>query len=263
MREFVKVLPLGLLLPLVIGAGSVKPDELISNYAIWAHWLGFSHVPGWISNPAADNRIILGSFGAAIIYAFVIWTIPVIKENRAHPGSDKLKNHFLLVVFLFSSAALVTAIWRFVPPPPIKIALPPAPQTSPPPPPPWVSNEEIERAKKAGRLLIPFSPEELSLMNYYKGPDGTQAYVGKWIKIHNKFDSVQRFVETDKREYLVVRIQELRLTIFVFDSKKWADRILTLRPGAMIDGLCQLTAYDGKPYEITSVKVAGMSCEPD
>jgi hypothetical protein len=29
----------------------------------------------------------------------------------------------------------------------------------------------------------------------------------------------------------------------------------------MIDGLCQLTPYDGKPYEIITTKVSGMNCE--
>jgi hypothetical protein len=146
-------------------------------------------------------------------------------------------------------------------PPPTQPPPKPTPTPAPIPKEQWVSDEEFRAAKKAGKLLIPFSPEELSLMNYNKGKDSTQAYVGQWIKIHNKFDSVQRFVETDKREYLVVRIEELRLAFFVFDNKKWADRILTLRPGAMIDGFCQLTAYDGKPYEIITIKVSGMNCE--
>jgi hypothetical protein len=84
---------------------------------------------------------------------------------------------------------------------------------------PWVSAEDFQVAKRAGKFLIPFSPEEISMMNYMKGPDGTQAYVGQWIKIHNKFDSLQRFVEKDKKEYLVVKVQELRLAFFVFESK--------------------------------------------
>jgi hypothetical protein len=124
MRELVKALPLGLLLPLVVGAASVKPDDAVSNFSAWATRFGITHVPDWVSSPAADNRIIFGAFGVAAIYAFLIWTVPIIREHRSNPGSDKLKNHLLLIVFLFSSAALVVSIWRLVPPPPSRSSAP-------------------------------------------------------------------------------------------------------------------------------------------
>jgi hypothetical protein len=123
MRGFVKALPFGFLLPLVIGAASVKPDDAVSNIAGWAYRFGIAYVPAWVSNPAADNRILIGAFGVAFIYAFLIWTLPIIKENKACPGTDKLKNHLMLLLFLFSSAAFVVVIWRVVPSPPATAAL--------------------------------------------------------------------------------------------------------------------------------------------
>ena len=49
MRDFIKVLPLGLLLPLVIGAASVKPDDAISNISDWAHRFGFEGAAKWLA----------------------------------------------------------------------------------------------------------------------------------------------------------------------------------------------------------------------
>jgi hypothetical protein len=72
MREFVKVLPLGLLLPSVIGAASVKQDDAISNISDWAHRFGFDGAAKWLADPAADNRVIAGSLGVAAIYAFMV-----------------------------------------------------------------------------------------------------------------------------------------------------------------------------------------------
>jgi hypothetical protein len=115
MREFVKVLPLGLLLPLVIGAASVKPDDAISNISDWAHRLGFEGAAHWLANPAADNRIIAGSLGVAAIYAFMVWTVPAIRERRANPQSERLGIHLWTMLFYFMCTALVVGVWRFVP----------------------------------------------------------------------------------------------------------------------------------------------------
>jgi hypothetical protein len=267
MRDFIKALPLGLLLPLVIGAASVKPDDAISNIADWAHRLGFSRVPAWVSNPAADNRIILGSFGIAVVYAFLIWTVPVIKESRANPGSDRLKNHLLLMAFLFASAALVAAIWRFVPAQlqPAKIA-PPIVAPSPPAPPkpvePWVGEEEFQNAKKIGRLLLPFTPEELGAANYSQGSVGTDAYVGKWVKIKHPFMSVRPLTEKDKKEYLIVTIlQPLWPAYLIFDAKKWGDQLLVMKGGSVVKAVCQLTKYDKGAYDTSAPKFIGQNCE--
>ena len=76
MRDWLKALPLGLGLPIVIGAASVKPEDAASNIAAWLHWMGVEHVPSWLSSPGIDNRIIEGALGIGAIYAFLIWGCP-------------------------------------------------------------------------------------------------------------------------------------------------------------------------------------------
>lgn len=267
MRDYIKALPLGLLLPLVIGAGSVKPDDLISNYAGWAHKLGISQVPDWMSNPGADNRIILSSFVLGIGYAFLIWTVPAIRKNRATPGQSILKNHLLLMLFLFSCAAVAIAIWRFVPavleqPKVRPVITAPVPSPPPAPPAPWVSDEEFQNAKKIGRLLIPFTPEEISAANYAQGSIGTDAYAGRWVKIDYPFMSVYPLVEKDKKEYLVVSIlQTLWPAYLIFDSKKWGDQLLILKRGMKVRAVCQLTKYDKEAHDTSTPKFIGQNCE--
>jgi hypothetical protein len=268
MREFVKILPLGLLLPLVIGAASVKPDDAISNIADWAHRFGFEGASRWLSNPAADNRVILGSLGVAAIYAFLVWTVPAIKERRANPQSERLETHLWTMLFYFMCTIFVVAIWRFVPAPPTPKPAPlatvaPAP---PPPPEPWVSEEEFQAARKVGRLLIPFTPEEISSANYSRGSVATDAYAGRWVKINHPFASVRPLTEKDKKEYLIMTVtqsgwQAAWPAYLIFDSKKWAEQILILKRGTMVRALCQLTKYDKGANDESAPKFIGQNCE--
>jgi hypothetical protein len=80
MRDWIKALPLGLGLPLVIGAASVKPEDAASNVAAWLHATGIEHVPGWLNGPNVDSRVILGSLSLGMIYAFLIWGVPAIRR---------------------------------------------------------------------------------------------------------------------------------------------------------------------------------------
>jgi hypothetical protein len=83
MREWVKALPLGLGLPVVIAAASVKPEDAASNISAWAHWLGVQSVPPWLSTPTADTRVIWGALGVSVVYAFLVWAVPAIRQARA------------------------------------------------------------------------------------------------------------------------------------------------------------------------------------
>jgi hypothetical protein len=89
LREWLKALPLGLGLPAVIGAASVKPEDAASNLAAWAHFLGFEHTPAWLSNPAIDHRAIIGSLAVGAAYAFVVWGIPAIRRRRASAATGQ------------------------------------------------------------------------------------------------------------------------------------------------------------------------------
>ncbi len=88
-REWVKALPLGVGLPLMIGAASVKPDDAASNIAAWLHLLGIEHVPAWLSAPGIDNRIIAGSLSVGVIYAFLIWGIPALRRTEPKTIASK------------------------------------------------------------------------------------------------------------------------------------------------------------------------------
>jgi hypothetical protein len=88
MRDWIKALPLGLGLPLVIGAASVRPEDAASNIAAWLHVAGFERIPSWLASPNIDNRVIEGSFTIGAIYAFIIWGIPALRKLGDHPVSD-------------------------------------------------------------------------------------------------------------------------------------------------------------------------------
>jgi hypothetical protein len=81
MRDWIKALPLGLGLPVVIGAASVKPEDAASNVGAWLHLLGFEHLPAWLLSPGIDNRIIVGSVSVGAIYAFLIWGVPALRQR--------------------------------------------------------------------------------------------------------------------------------------------------------------------------------------
>jgi hypothetical protein len=89
MREWLQALPLGLGLPTVIGAASVKPEDAASNLAAWAHFFGFEHTPVWLSNPAIDHRAIIGSVAVGVAYAFIAWGIPAIRRRRASAATEQ------------------------------------------------------------------------------------------------------------------------------------------------------------------------------
>jgi hypothetical protein len=73
MREWVKALPLGLGLPIVIGAASIKPEDAASNIAAWIEWFGFHNLPHWLTSPNADRHLIAAACCAAAIYSFAVW----------------------------------------------------------------------------------------------------------------------------------------------------------------------------------------------
>src|ERR1700722_14752200 len=123
--------------------------------------------------------------------------------------------------------------------PPKRTPVPEPPPEPPPPPAPWVSEEEFQAARKVGRLLIPFTPEEISSANYSRGSVATDAYVGRWVKINHPFASVRPLTEKDKKEYLIMTVtqsgwQAVWPAYLIFDSKKWVEQILILKRGTMV-----------------------------
>jgi hypothetical protein len=122
-----KALPLGLALPLVIAAASIGPEDAASNLAKWVRWLGFSDIPRWLSDKAADHRIIVAAIVFGIAYAIVVWGIPFL-IRRTSQSSITVP---LIAIVLFFSGGL---LWQY---------LNPSPQ--------W--RLSVEQAKKLSNLL--------------------------------------------------------------------------------------------------------------
>jgi hypothetical protein len=86
---FIKSLPLALVLPLVVGAASVKPDDAVSNLAAWALVL---HLPEWqwLHSPGIDAKVTYWSLGLGIAYAILFWPLPrLLSYYRDRPQQDK------------------------------------------------------------------------------------------------------------------------------------------------------------------------------
>ena len=183
----------------------------------------------------------------------------------------------LLAIFWLSVVSAIGGIWLLdaahwdlriskIPPPPVQPApqpLPPAKSDHAAPTKPWVSREEFENAKATGRLLLPFTPGELSSMNFMRGSVGTNAYVGNWVKISAPLLTVEKFAEKDKKEYLMVRVSENQWApVLVFDAKKWGERVLVLKTTATVTAICQLSPYDKPAFDMTTApKFIGLNCE--
>lgn len=75
-----KALPLGLGVPVVIGAMSVNPEDAGSNLAAWLKLFGLHDVPTWLANPAIDTYGIYFAIIFGIIYALFVWPIPSIRK---------------------------------------------------------------------------------------------------------------------------------------------------------------------------------------
>jgi hypothetical protein len=83
LREILKVLPLGLALPVALLMASVSPDDAVSNLSKWGHWMGANNLPSWLSKRVADNGIIVVAVIVSLIYIIVMWCIiPIIKTNQ-------------------------------------------------------------------------------------------------------------------------------------------------------------------------------------
>jgi hypothetical protein len=111
MREWLKALPLGLGLPVVIGAASVKPEDAASNLAAWAHVFGVEHTPAWLLSPSADAKTIIGALAGGAIYAVVVWPIPEIRRQRQAKAAAavKPKLHYLTQRDTDVSSAIIRA----------------------------------------------------------------------------------------------------------------------------------------------------------
>ncbi len=227
---------------------------------------GIAVMIGFLTDPPPWT-VFFTSIAAVVI---VLWDVR--RQARA-PEIELASDPAIIMkrIFFAGCTTIVVAVWAIAwplyfpakavtaPPSPAPVA---APKPPPPPPPPWVSDAEFQEAKKAGRLLLPFTPEEISGINYSQGGDGTEPYVGKWVKINYPFMSIRQLTEKDKKEYLVLTVFQTQWPAYlVFDSKKWGEQLLLLKRGAIVKAICQLTKYDKGSYDMATPKFIGQNCE--
>jgi hypothetical protein len=85
--QILKALPLGLGVPIVIGAASVKPEDAASNLSGWLRIMGIRNVPDWLASPSIDRRVIIATIIIAIIYSSIVWGIPYLRKHRIKKAS--------------------------------------------------------------------------------------------------------------------------------------------------------------------------------
>jgi hypothetical protein len=86
-RQILKALPLGLGVPIVIGAASVKPEDAASNLSGWLRIMGIRNVPDWLVSPSIDRRVIIATIIIAVIYSSFVWGIPYLRKHRIKKDS--------------------------------------------------------------------------------------------------------------------------------------------------------------------------------
>jgi hypothetical protein len=84
--NFLKALPLGLGLPIVLFVASVGPEDAASNISKWVRAIGIHDPPAWLITKSADRDAIIIAIIIAIMYAGAVWVlVPLIR----HAGKRK------------------------------------------------------------------------------------------------------------------------------------------------------------------------------
>jgi hypothetical protein len=82
MREFFKVLPLGLALPVTLFAASIGPEDAASNLSKWVRWVGIDDLPLWLTEKTADRTIPEVVVVLCLLYAVLVWGLPWFSRRR-------------------------------------------------------------------------------------------------------------------------------------------------------------------------------------
>lgn len=117
-------------------------------------------------------------------------------------------------------------------------------ETPPQPKPSWVTDYEIQRAQKLGRLLLDISPAELLAMYERNGSAAVEAYRDGWVKIDYPIMSFDRQTFA-KIPYDVVEAAAHFHSVFpgkiiaVFNAQKWGAQLHMHRTGDQIVAFCK------------------------
>ena len=139
------------------------------------------------------------------------------------------------------------------PPPPAPPAPPPAPPPKPPEK-PWVTDDEVEQAKKNNRVLVRYNPAELVRMVMINQRD-ISVYRGSWIKFSEIFQSVDIVEMTDKTKLYGVKGTMFYNPTLLFDPKKWGATLLTLKEGQHIEGMCQIVGVVERVFYLATCEL--------
>jgi hypothetical protein len=107
----------------------------------------------------------------------------------------------------------------------------------------WVTDYEIERAQKLGRLLLDISPAALLAMYERNGSDAVEHYRDAWVKIDYPIMSFDRQT-FGKTTYDVVEAAAHFQSVFpgkiiaIFSAQQWGAQLHIHRAGDQIVAFC-------------------------
>ena len=110
---------------------------------------------------------------------------------------------------------------------------------------PWVTEEEIAKEQKAGRILLIYNPDELINIAFKYGQPGMDPYDDKWFKTSNKFISLAKETINKKDYYRVRAAAKVGDVLLYFDPKKWESKVVQLKQGDDVKAICQLSGLNG------------------
>jgi hypothetical protein len=113
----IKVLPLGVGVPLIALIASVSPEGLASNLSKWYRHLGLGDPPSWLSDTYFDRKALVVLFSLAIVYAYLAYAYPLLckLEQLLFPGRKFLIRYAALSVSVIVCFVVIFIGWRFWP----------------------------------------------------------------------------------------------------------------------------------------------------
>lgn len=176
MREIVKALPLGLGLPVIIGAASVKPQDAASNLAAWIEVLGFHNLPQWVTSPSADKYVIAATLCAGAIYSIAVWG-PYRRKMVHSGGSMHTWGPWLLII----GGPFAGLIWMYLSLPRVSLATTPAASTT-------AENQPVQTEHERQQKLLDELTDKLiaERPELQRNPDAAVAWLNAQLEVRGE-----------------------------------------------------------------------------
>jgi hypothetical protein len=108
LREYrwtiLRVLPLGVLLPVTLFLGSVGPDDFAKNYASWARTWGLTDWAEWLSLYATGPRVFWGAALVSSVYIAIAFIVPFLIRRAS-------KDSAVVAVPMIVSIIVIVAVF--------------------------------------------------------------------------------------------------------------------------------------------------------